>query len=122
VQAVPHWQLAYEAEYTLVFTAVPRSTQPSTLRGTVKRVSAYGLSNNNNSDGICEWKLPVFGKLTAQVWGLAATQRSVYIHQMNRINSLNDFGHDDSTISIVVVIIVSIIIIIIIVCVVRCRR
>ena len=39
------------------------------------------------------------------VWRLAATRRSVYIHQMNRANSRNDFGHDDSTINIVVVII-----------------
>jgi len=31
-------------------------------------------------------------------WGLAATWRSVYIHQMNRVNSRNVFGHDDSTI------------------------
>ena len=38
--------------------------------------------------------------------GLAATRRSVCIHQMNRVNSRNDFGHDDSTISIVVVIII----------------
>jgi len=30
------------------FTAVPTSTQPSTIHGTVKRVSAHGLSNNNN--------------------------------------------------------------------------
>ena len=30
------------------FTAVPRSTQPSILSGTVKSVSADGLSNNNN--------------------------------------------------------------------------
>ena len=37
------------------FTAVPKQTQPSTLRGTVKRVSAYGLSNNNNGDGGCGW-------------------------------------------------------------------
>ena len=29
--------------------------------------------------------------------------RSVYIHQMNRVNFRNDFGHDDSTINIVVV-------------------
>ena len=36
------------------------------------------------------------------VWGLVATRRSVYIHQMNR----NDFGHDDSNINIVVVIII----------------
>ena len=36
-----------------IFTAVPRSTQPSALRGTVKLVSAYGLSNNNSGDGGC---------------------------------------------------------------------
>jgi len=35
---------------------------------------------------------------------------------MNRVNSRNDFGHDDSTINIVIVIIVVIIIIIIITC------
>ena len=35
-------------------------------------------------------------KLIGLVWGLAATRRSVYIHQMNRVNSRNDFGHDDS--------------------------
>ena len=46
------------------------------------------------------------------VWGLAATRRSVCIHQLNRVNSRNDFGHDDSAINIVVVIINSIIIII----------
>ena len=35
----------------------------------------------------------------------------VYIHQMNRVNSHNDFGHDDSTINIVMAIIIIIIII-----------
>ena len=40
---------------------------------------------------------------------MADTRRSVYIHQMNRVNSRNDFGHDDSTIDIVVVIIIIII-------------
>ena len=44
------------------------------------------------------------------VHGLAATRRSVYIHQMNRVNSRGDFGHDDSTINIDVVIITIIII------------
>jgi len=48
-------------------------------------------------------------KSTGLVWGLAATQRSVYIHQMNRVNSLNDFGDDDSTINIVMAIIIIII-------------
>jgi len=33
------------------FIAVPKSTQPSTFCGTVKYVSAYGLSNNNNGGG-----------------------------------------------------------------------
>ena len=45
-------------------------------------------------------------KSTGLVWGLAATRRSVYIHQMNRVNSHNDFGHDDSTIDIVTAIII----------------
>jgi len=39
-----------------------------------------------------------------------ATRRSVYIHQMNRVNSRNDFSHDNSTVSIVVVIVIIIII------------
>jgi len=44
------------------------------------------------------------------VWGLAAIRNSVYIHQMNRMNSCNDFGHDDNTINIVMAIIIIIII------------
>jgi len=39
------------------------------------------------------------------VWELAAIRRSVCIHQMNRANSRNDFGYDDSTINSVVVIV-----------------
>jgi len=38
--------------------------------------------------------------------GLAATRRSVCIHQMTRVNSRNDFCHDESTVNIVVVIII----------------
>ena len=45
-------------------------------------------------------------KSAGLVWWLAATRRSVYIHQMNRMNSRNDFGHDDSTINIVMAIII----------------
>ena len=45
-------------------------------------------------------------KLIGLVWALAVTQRSVWIHQMNWVNSRNDFGHDDSTINIVVAIII----------------
>ena len=36
----------------------------------------------------------------------------LYIHQMNRVNSRNDLGHDVSTINIIVVIIIIIIIIV----------
>ena len=39
------------------FTAVPRSTQPSALRGIVKRAPTFGLSNNNHDDGGCGWQL-----------------------------------------------------------------
>ena len=56
------------------FTAVPRSTQPSSLRGTVKWVSAYGLINNNNGGLGVDGSSYFFGGLTAQiVWhGLRA--------------------------------------------------
>ena len=98
------------------FTAVTRSTQPSTLRGSVKWVSAYRLRNNDNGEmdvaGSCQFLADSRPKSIVLFWGLAATQRSVYIHQMNWANSCNDFGHDDdSTINIVRVITIIIIII-----------
>jgi len=61
-------------------------------------------------DGSCQFSADSQPKSTGLVWGLADTRRSVYIHQMNHVNSRNDFGHDDSTINIVVVIIIIIII------------
>ena len=51
-------------------------------------------------------------KLAGLVWGLAATRRSVCIHQMNQVNSRNHLGHDVSTINVVMAIIIIIIIII----------
>ena len=48
---------------------------------------------------------------TGLVWRLTATRRSVCIHQMNRVNSRHDLGHDDRTINIAVVIVIIIIII-----------
>jgi len=41
-------------------------------------------------------------KSVGLVWGLAAIWCSVCIHQMNRVNSCSDHGHDDSTINIVI--------------------
>ena len=61
-------------------TEVPRSNQPSTLRGTVKWLSAFGTSNNNKW-----WTVDVDGSsLTADsqaqladlVWGLALSLHS----------------------------------------------
>ena len=57
-------------------------------------------------DDSCQFSADSQPKLIGLVWGLAATRRSVYIHQMNRVNSRNDFGHDDSTINIVMAIII----------------
>ena len=62
-------------------------------------------------DDSCQFSADSQPKSTGLVWRLVATRRSVYIHQMNRVNSRNDFGHDDSTINIVMVIIIIIIII-----------
>ena len=57
-------------------------------------------------DDSCQFSADSQPKSTGLVWKLAATRRSVYIHQMNRVNSRNDFGHDDSTINIVIAIII----------------
>jgi len=51
-------------------------------------------------DDNCQFSADSKPKSSGLVWGLAATRRSVYIHQMNRVNSRIDFGHDDSTINI----------------------
>jgi len=57
-------------------------------------------------DGSCQFLAVSQPKSIGLVWGLAATRRSVYIHQMNRVNSRNDFGYDGSTVNIVAVIII----------------
>jgi len=61
-------------------------------------------------DGSCQFLADSQPKSIGLVWGLAATQHSVYIHQMNRVNSRDDFGYDDNTINIVVVIVIVIIV------------
>ena len=57
-------------------------------------------------DDSCQFSVDSQPKSIGLVWGLAATRRSVYIYQMNRVNSCNDFGHDDSTINIVMAVII----------------
>ena len=57
-------------------------------------------------DDSCQFSADSQPKSTGLIWGLAATQRSVNIHRMNRVNFRNDFGHDDSTINIVMAIII----------------
>jgi len=65
-------------------------------------------------DDSCQFSADSQSKSIGLVSRGLATRRSVYIHQMNRVNSRNDFGHDDSTINIVMAIIIIIITIIII--------
>jgi len=57
-------------------------------------------------DNNCQFSADSQPKSTGLVRRLAATRRSVYIHQMNRVNSRNNFGHDDSTINTVMAIII----------------
>ena len=59
-----------------------------------------------NVDGSSQFSADSQPESIGLVWGLAATRRSIYIHQMNRVNSRNDFGHDDSTINAVVIIVI----------------
>ena len=47
----------------------------------------------------CQFSADLQPKLIGLVSGLVVTQCSVYVHQMNRVNSRNNFGHDDSTIN-----------------------
>jgi len=60
-------------------------------------------------DDSCQFSADSQPKSIGLVWGLLATRRSVYIHQVTRVNSCNDFGHDDSTINIVMAVIIIII-------------
>ena len=57
-----------------------------------------------NADGGSQFS--VFFQSIGLDWRLAATRRSVYIHQMNWMNSRYDFGLDDSIINIILLIII----------------
>ena len=56
-----------------------------------------------DTDDSCQLSADSQPKSIGLVWA------SVYIHDMNRVNSCNDSGHDDSTINIVMAIIILII-------------
>jgi len=49
------------------------------------------------------WTLAVIYRQTRSPSQLVATQRSVCIHQINRVNSCNGYGYDDSTTNIITV-------------------
>jgi len=58
-------------------------------------------------DGSCQFSADSQSKSIGLVWRLAATRRSVYIYQMNRVNSRNDFGHDYVTVNHIVGVLLS---------------
>ena len=92
------------------FTAVSRSTQPSTLRRTVKWVSAYELSNNNKWWWCLRMVAAYFGGLLARVGRLGLRvggHPALSLHLSNEPGELSQWlCHDDSTINIVMVIII----------------
>jgi len=97
------------------YCSVYRSTQPSTLRGTEKWVSALGLSNNKMAmvdvDGSCHFFLADSqSKSVVLVWGLVATS-ALSLHSSNEPGELlQRLCHDDSTINIISAITIIIII------------
>jgi len=94
-------------------TALPRWTQPSTLRGMVKWVSAFGLSNNNKWRWWV-WLLAAYRRTTARVvWpGLRVGSHLAlfHTHHMNRVTLEVALSHDDSTINIIILVIIIVII------------
>ena len=91
-----HCDILYSLGYGLhAVTAVPKSTQPSTLHWMVKWVSAFRLSNNTKwwlwmwMVAACRQTHTPHAKSVGLVWGLAAIWRSVCIPQINQVNSCN---------------------------------
>ena len=86
IEAVGDWSVTWA-----------RSTQPSTLHGTVKWISALGLSNNKwrwwmrTVAVISFWRTHSPSRL-AWSEGWRPPRRWVCIHQMNRVNSRNGFA------------------------------
>ena len=90
------------------FTAVPRSTQPSTLRGTVKWVSAFGLSNNKMAMVDVDSSLPTYRRTHSpsrlawsEGWRSPGAE-SAFIKWTGWTLAMA-LRHDDSTTNIVVV-------------------
>jgi len=101
----PLWSTALGTGGAPFLQLVLRLTQPSTLHGMVKWVSAFGLSINNK----WRWWMWMVAAICQRThspsqlaWseGWRPPRRSVYIHQINRTNSRNGFRPDDSTINI----------------------
>ena len=90
-----HCDLQPWARAVCTLPAVPRSTQPSTLRRTVNEYQLSGWVIIINGDGGCRRQLPT-GQADSQpksgglVWGSTAACAVRCIHQMNRVNSRND--------------------------------
>ena len=110
----------YSLEHGLhTLTAVRWSTQPSTLRGMVKWVSALGLINNKlamvDMDDNCHFFLgDLHSKLVGLVCELAATS-ALSLHSSNQLGKLSQWlCHDYSTINIILIIIIIIIIIVVV--------
>jgi len=87
-------------------TAVPRSTQPSTLRGTIKWVSAFVLSNNKWRRWV--WLLAAYRRTHSPgrlAWSVGRRPLGAVPYSWTGWTLAVALSYDDSTINIVVIII-----------------
>jgi len=102
----------YSLEHGLhTLTAVPGSTQPSTLRGMVKWVSAFGVSNDNKHlviVGVASGSLQADSQPGSfgLVWGSAVASRHAIFIIWTGWTLTVALSYNDSTINVVVVIII----------------
>ena len=86
-----------------------RTHSPSRLAWSERERDVYWRDTQANRRTIVHQSCSLYSNNQMMKYILEPTRRSVYIHQLNRVNSRDDFGHDDSIITIGVIIIIIII-------------
>ena len=100
---ISSWAVVFIVTATAMFSLGygVRSAQPSTIRGMVKWISAFGWVIVTDGDGYVDGSsLPAYPqpKSVGLIWGKAAARRWVCVHQVNPVNSRNGSGRRDITI------------------------
>ena len=88
VFCLSQWPLSCTALNTgSTLTAVPESTRPATLHGSVKWVSAFGLTNNNNKWWWWMWMVVAFWQTHIHSW-LAWSEGWHHRHRLSEITGV----------------------------------